>query len=341
MKNEKTRIAVKNNSKTEEAIIMKNAKAKIAVKNNSKTEGAIIMKNAKARIAVKNNSKTEEAIAMKKRSVCGKSAGIAGNAGNTVKHVYEASVKARAIARAGNCNNLNGHILEVMGADKTNLNPFNGLKETLTRSRTATSVDSIVTRGGRIVQRVQYKDTAKSIGDTIRRVKDGQYQSVTLKGTSETAKVFNKVAEKQGIAKRMQDSGISSNTTKSLARSCGAAKQVSLARAAGMAAKSGGIVGGAVSGGISLISNTIAVANGEKEVGEAVGCIAKDTAGGVLSGAGSAAAATVTGAAVASAVAGTAIAGTAIGTACVVAAPVAVAIGVGCAITAVWNAIWD
>jgi len=263
------------------------------------------------------------------------------NVGNVGKHLYEASVKVRALRNAGGCNNLNGHILEVMGADKTNLNPFNGLRETLVKSRTATTVDSIVTKGGKIVQRVQYKDTAKSIGDTVRRVKAGQYNTTTLKGTTETAKVFNRYAEKHGIAKRMHDTGISSNTTKSLARSCGAAKQVSLARAAGMAAKSGGMVGGAVSGGISVISNTIALANGEKDVGEALGCIAKDTAGGALSGAGSAAAATVAGGAVASAVAGTALAGTVIGTACVVAAPVAVAVGVGCAISAIWNAIWD
>lgn len=263
------------------------------------------------------------------------------NVGSTGKHLYEASVKARAIARAGNCNNLNGHILEIMGADKTNLNPFNGLHESLVKSHTATTVDSIVTKGGKIVQRVQYKDTAKSIGDTVRRVKDGQYHTATLKGTTETANAFNRYAAKHGIAKRMQDTGISSDTTKSLARSCGAAKQVSLAKAAGMAAKSGGITGGAVSGGISLITNTIAVANGEKDLGEAVGCVAKDTAGGVLSGAGSAAAATATGAVVASAVAGTAIAGTVLGTACVVAAPIAVAVGVGCAISSIWNAIWD
>jgi hypothetical protein len=263
------------------------------------------------------------------------------NAGNAGKHIYEASVKVRALQNAGGCNNLNGHILEIMGADKTNLNPFNGLHETLVKSRTAHAVDSIVTKGGKIVQRVQYKDTAKSIGDTVRRVKNGQYNSVTLKGTSETAKAFNRYAEKHGIAKRMQDTGISSETTKSLARSCGAAKQVSLARAAGMAAKSGGIVGGVVSGGFSVIGNTIALANGEIDAEEALGCIAKDTAGGALSGAGSAAAATVTGSAVASAVAGTALAGTALGTACVVAVPVVAALGVGCAISAIWNAIWD
>ena len=308
---------------------------KIIQKKNVTEKGVRSMRKIEQNSIEKNSNRNSKGASRMGKAV------VTQNTGNTVKHLYEASVKVRALRNAGGCNNLNGHILEVMGADKTNFNPFNGLHETLVKSRTAHAVDSIVTKGGKIVQRIQYKDTAKSIGDTVRRVKDGQYNSVTLKGTSETAKVFNRYAEKHDIAKRMHDTGISSNTTKSLARSCGAAKQISLARAAGMAAKSGGIVGGAVAGGISVISNTIALANGEKDAGEALGCIAKDTAGGALSGAGSAAAATVTGAAVASAVAGTAIAGTAIGTACVVAAPVAVAIGVGCAVSAIWDTIWD
>jgi hypothetical protein len=44
---------------------------------------------------------------------------------------------------------------------------------------------------------------------------------------------------------------------------------------------------------------------------------------------------------VAAGVAGTAIAGTALGTVCVVAAPVAVAVGVGCLISKAWSALWD
>jgi len=262
------------------------------------------------------------------------------NVGTIAKHAYEASVKARALQRAGHCPNLNGHILEIMGGDKTNLLSGPGVRETLTRSRTATTVDAVVTRNGQIVQRIQYKDTAHSIGDTVRRVKAGQYRTTTLKGTTETAKVFNRYAAKHGIAKRMQDTGISSRTTKSLARSCGAAKQISVGRAAAMAAKSGGAFGAVVGGGISAISNTVAVFNGEKDFGEALGCVAKDTAGGALAGAGSAAAATATGAAVASGLAAIGVGGAA-ATVCVVAAPLAVAVGVGCLITSIWDALWD
>ena len=213
---------------------------------------------------------------------------------NFVKHGYEGTVKFRALTRAGGCNNLNGHILEIMGADKTNLNPVNwvrGISEKLTSSPTATTVDSVVMKGGKVISRVQYKDTPKGIADTIRRVKSGQYNSATLKGTTETARKFNAAAEKAGIAKRMEDTGISGRTTKALGRACGACKQTSLARACAWSARSGGVWGGAISGGISAVSNIAAVCNGEKDGWEAAGSIAKDTAGGALSGAGAAAAA--------------------------------------------------
>jgi len=263
---------------------------------------------------------------------------------NCLKHGYEATVKARALARAGGNPHLNGHILEIMGSDKTNLNPMNwvrGVSEKLTSSTTANTVDSVVMKGGKVVSRVQYKDTPKGIADTIRRVKSGQYRTATLKGTTETAKKFNAMAEKAGISKRMQDTGISGRTTKALGRACGSCREVPLSTATRWAAKSGGIWGGAISGGISAITNVAAVINGEKDGWEATGCIAKDTAGGAISGAGAAAAATAAGGAVAAGIAGTAIAGTAFGTVCVACAPVAVAIGVGYGISKLWSAIWD
>lgn len=200
------------------------------------------------------------------------------SAANGLKHGYEASVKARALARAGACNNLNGHILEIMGADKTNLNPLNivrGVHEKLTSSPTAKVVDSVVMKGGKVISRVQYKDTPKGIADTIRRVKSGQYDTATLKGTTETARKFNAAAEKAGITKRMQDTGISGKTTKSLARSCGACKQVPLSKAVAWSAKSGGMWGGAVSGGISAVTNVIAVCNVRKMVGKLRAALSK------------------------------------------------------------------
>ena len=153
--------------------------------------------------------------------------------------------------------------------------------------------------------------------------------------------VGKQVYEASAKARAIRNAGGCNNLNGLILEGTSAAKQVPLACATGIAAKSSGIVGGAMSGGLSALSNTLDLVNGEKDAGEALGCIARDTAGGALSGAGAAAAATVTGTAVASAVAGTAIAGTAIGTACVVAAPAAVAICVGCVISTIWDAIWD
>ena len=265
-------------------------------------------------------------------------------AANAVKNGYEATVKVRALMRAGGNQHLNGHIFEIMASDKTNINPLNmirGVHEKLTSSPTATTVDSVVMKGGKVIERVQYKDTPRGIYDTLKRVKDGQYRSTTLKGTTETARKFNAAAEKAGLSKRMQDTGISGRTTKALGRACGSCKSVPLSKAVAWSARSGGVFGGAISGGVSAITNIIEVANGEKDGWEAAGCVVKDTAGGALSGAGAAAAATATGAAVAAGVAGTAIAGTAIGTACVALAPFAAAVGVGYVISKAWNAFWD
>ena len=263
---------------------------------------------------------------------------------NIIKNGYDASVKGRALLRAGGNPNLNGHILEIMGFDQTNLNPLNmvrGIHEKLTASTTAKTVDSVIMKGGKVIGRVQYKDTPRGIAETIRKVKSGQYDTATLKGTTEAARKFNAAAEKAGITKRMHDTGIGGRTTKALGRACGSCKSVPLSKAVAWSAKSGGAWGGAISGGISAVTNIMDVVNGEKDGIEAVGCIAKDTAGGALSGAGAAAAATATGGVMAAGIAGTAIAGTALGTACVVAAPLAVAVGVGYGISKLWSAIWD
>ena len=256
-------------------------------------------------------------------------------AANLTKNGYETIVKARALARAGGCNNINGHILEIMGADKTNLNPLNmvrGVRETLSASPTAQVADSVITKGGKVIEQIQYKDCSHSIGDVVRRVKDGQYQGTTLKGTSETAKVFNAYAEKHGMAVRMKDTGISQNTTKALGRACGGCKQVPLSKAVAWSAKSGGIWGGAISGGVSAVSNIVAVCNGEKDGWEAAGCVVKDTAGGALSGAAAAAAATAIGGTLAAAGAAPLA---------VVALPFAAAVGIGWGISKAWNSIFD
>lgn len=247
------------------------------------------------------------------------------------KGLYEATVKYRALQRAGANPNLNGHILEIMGGDKTNLNPLNwvnGVSEKLTASTTAKTVDAVVMKGGKVIERIQYKDTAKSIAETIRKVQNGQYASATLKGTTETARKFNEMAAKMGIAKRMQDTGISSETTKALGRACGACKGVSLTKAAMVSARSGGIWGAAIGGTVSAIQNISAVCKGEKEAGEAAKDFARDTAGAGISGMVSGAVGTSVGAVLVAAGAGTVA---------VVTLPVVAAIGVGWGVGKLWQ----
>lgn len=78
--------------------------------------------------------------------------GKASDATQLAKGVYEASVKARVLARAGHCVNANGHALEIIAGDKVNFNPANwilGKSHHLTHSTTAKTVDAVVMRGGR------------------------------------------------------------------------------------------------------------------------------------------------------------------------------------------------
>lgn len=105
----------------------------------------------------------------------------------------------------------------------------------------------------------------------------------------------------------------------------------------GFSSGAAGVIGGLVDGGISAYENIGAYARGEKEGWDAVGCVAKDAAGGVVSGCGGAAA----GAAVGTAIGASVLAGTALGPVIVVAAPMAAAIGAGCLISCAWHKLFD
>lgn len=86
-----------------------------------------------------------------------------------------------------------------------------------------------------------------------------------------------------------------------------------------------GAWGGAFDGGVSIYKNVRAVREGRKSVGEATWSVAKDTAGGVLSGVGSAAAYTAVG----SALAGTAL------------LPLSAAVVTGIGISALYHSLTD
>jgi len=137
-----------------------------------------------------------------------------------VKEVYEYKSGLEAVKRVGDLppDKLKGVVHEVMFKDRFNLkNAFSGKKAILSRSRQAVRDDVLIQDGKKIVERLQLKDTSKSVGDVVRRVKQGQYRATKLVGTEETAKAYNQVAVKQGIGKSMRSSKISTNTTERVA----------------------------------------------------------------------------------------------------------------------------
>ena len=150
---------------------------------------------------------------------------------------------ARAIGRAGKNPHLKGHIHEVLTQDSRNLgNLFKGQTTRLPQSTTAKAVDLVTTRGGKVVERLQLKDTLSpaSVNKLVRQVADGKYRSTQLVGTKETTKLANAALEKAGLSKRMISSGHSSQTTTSFAQCAGAAGAGTLSGAVIQAAKTGG-----------------------------------------------------------------------------------------------------
>lgn len=136
------------------------------------------------------------------------------------REAYEASVRARMQGRSGayTPKGAGGIAFEVMATDKTNLKniwaPDTVTK--LTKSPTATQVDAVTVKDGKVLERIQYKDTSSNAGlqKTLKQVQSGKYHQTQLRGTKETAEGFNKLAEASGITKRMESTGISSETTK-------------------------------------------------------------------------------------------------------------------------------
>lgn len=269
-----------------------------------------------------------------------KSASLAHNA---ARNGYEGKVIHASLQRAGRNKNLHGHIHENLIKDRINLNPGNavkGVKASLTRNPNAKTVDIVVKQGKKVVGRIQAKDTAQSLGKTVKQIQGGQYRSAHILGTEETAKKIAPKLAGKGISKQVHSSGISSKTTKALATKAGATGSQGLAKACGVAAKGAAKSGAIVCGGIAVAKGAYDLATGKRELGEVALDVAKETSGGALSAAGASAAATAGGAVVASALASAGIvgAGAAIAT---VAAPVVIAVGVGWGIKALWDELWD
>ena len=251
-----------------------------------------------------------------------------------VKEAYECKAGLEAVKRVGDLSpdKLKGVVHEVMFKDRFNLkNVFSGKKAVLSSSRQAIRDDILIQDGKKIVERLQLKDTPKSVGDVARRVRQGQYRATKLVGTEETAKAYNQVAAKQGIGKTMRSSKISTNTTERVAAKVKGSMPSAKSLLHGT--KQAGKAGAVVSAGIAAATSAVSYFNGEIDEKEAAAKVVSAGVAGYAGGAAGAAASSLTAAAVTSGLAaattttiGGAVAGTVIGGAVVAAAPVVLSV---------------
>ena len=244
---------------------------------------------------------------------------------------YEASVISRMTGRAGaySPKGAAGNALEIMANDKSNLgNLFKPDTVTkLTKSSTATQVDAVTTKAGKVIERIQYKDTVSPAGvqKTLNQVKQAQ-----LRGTIEAAEKYNAAAQASGVSKTMKSTGISHNATQRVGDKF--TKQPLKMGSLGDAVK--GSTGVAV-GITAAVEMGKSIANGDS-VGECTGHVVSKGTESALS----AAAATVAAEATASAVGGL-LATSAIPVAGPLIAGVGAALLVGGAVSEITDGVFD
>ena len=194
-----------------------------------------------------------------------------------------------------------------------NLSPerlIDGNVAVLSKSPTAVRDDLLIMNGGKVIQRMQLKDTVSSSGisKTISQVSNKHYAGTKLMGTPETVAKYMEVAAKgKQVTQQMSSTGISSSDTariaaKTIGSSAGKISAEALRKVAG----SSGAVGAVLSGGFEVINSGMKLVNYEIDGGEFVANVAKEAVGGGVSATGASAAATAAAAATATALAATA-----------------------------------
>lgn len=229
------------------------------------------------------------------------------------KKAYETKVGMEAYGRAGRNPQMKGIVHEILYKDKLTMNPSNlanGSRATLSKSTTAVRDDVLLMKEGTVVGRSQLKDTVSNSGisKTVQQAVSKKYVRTELKGTIETVqqyeqKVSKLVQQGKTAPQKMTSTGISSETTSRIAAETIGGK-VS-ATALGNVARSAGVAGAALSGGIEIISAGAKLIEGEIDKSEFAGRVVKETVGGGISAAAASTVATAVSATAASALAAT------------------------------------
>lgn len=158
-------------------------------------------------------------------------------------------------------------------------------------------------QGGKVAERIQYKDTASAAGiqKTMQQAQSGKYRQVQMRGTKETAEAFNKLAGKRGISKHMESTGISSSTTKRIGDTF--THQAPKMAHIGNAAKASAGMAAGLTAGVEVVKS---IANGDR-AGECANHAVSKSAESAVTAAASAAAAELTLGATGALLAGSAI----------------------------------
>lgn len=127
-----------------------------------------------------------------------------------------------------------------------------GQRTALTANPNAKVVDLVTTQAGKVVARMQLKDTLSSpaVGKTVQSIAGGKYHSARLLATPESAAKLNKGLEAVGSTRRVASSGVSSKTTTALAQRAGAAGSGGLGSAVRDAAHAGGVAAAVIGAGV-------------------------------------------------------------------------------------------
>ena len=266
-----------------------------------------------------------------------------GTAAAAAREVLEGAVGIEAVMRAGKNPQLKGIVHEVAFKDLYNLSPerlIDGNVAVLSNSPTAVRDDLLIMNGGKVIQRMQLKDTVSSSGisKTISQVSNKHYAGTKLMGTPETVAKYTEAAAKgKQVTQQMSSTGISSSDTARIAaKTIGSSSGKVSAEALRKVAGSSGVVGAVLSGGFEVINSGMKLVNYEIDGGEFVANVAKEAVGGGVSAACASAAATAAAAATA-----TALAATAAPFWVPAAAGAAVAIGAGSTIKSGWDTLCD